>query len=328
MAPELHQVRRRVAFVGQSTFFRACVPPEQGGHLETTFIEFREGKDPAPMRAALDRFAPDAVVLFRPEVVPPGTLADVAVPVIGFLTEPVPRTLAARPHPDLAKRGRDLERLDPANIDRLVTFDPLIAPVAERVFPIWRSLAIPVADQLFRAPAPLRVDPLRLVFVGRSTPHRETFLAPVKASYDLLHVAFGAGIEELDGLLRDHDVTLNLHNEPYPSFENRVCLHLAGGHLVISEALDPRHGLEPGRDYLEVVSPDDMLSALREVEADPERADAIRASGNAQAERFRASAVFGAMIEDLLAEVGVSEMKPVAAPRATPEAPASRTGAP
>jgi glycosyl transferase family 1 len=328
MAPELHQVRRRVAFVGQSTFFRACVPPEQGEHLETTFIEFREGKDPSEMRAALDRLAPDAVVLFRPEVVPPGTLADVAVPVVGFLTEPVPRTLTGRPHPDLAKRGRDLERLDPANIDRLVSFDPLIAPVAERVFPIWRSLAIPVADRLFREPAPLRVDPLRMVFVGRSTPHRETYLAPVKASYDLLHVAFGAGIDELDGLLRDHDVTLNLHNEPYPSFENRVCLHLAAGHLVISEPLDPRHGLEPGRDYVEVVGPDDLLRALRDAEADPERADAVRASGRAQAERFRASTVFGELIEDLLADTEVSGTQRAAAPPAAPEAPASRTGAP
>jgi hypothetical protein len=308
--------RRRVAFVGQSTFFRACVPAEDDEHLDTTFIEFREGKDPAPMRSALDRFAPEAVVVFRPEVLPPAILADVPAPVLGFLTEPVPRTLTGRPHPDLTKRGRDLQRLDPTNIDRLVSFDPLIAPVAERVFPIWRSLAIPVADRLFRTPGPIRVDPLRMVFVGRSTPHRETFLRPVKESYDLLHVAFGAGIDELDGLLRDHDVTLNLHNEPYPSFENRVCLHLAAGHLVISEPLSPRHGLEPGQDFVEVSGPEALLSTLREIEARPGDFEAIRRSGRIKAEQFRASTIFRVLVEDLLAEVSVNGARRAGAPAA------------
>lgn len=44
---------------------------------------------------------------------------------------------------------------------------------------------------------------------------------------------------------------MNIHNEPYPTFENRVFLHLAAGQLVISEPLDPGHGLEAGHDYLE-----------------------------------------------------------------------------
>jgi hypothetical protein len=328
MASDGQRIRRRVAFVGQSTFFRACVPPEQGEQLETTFIEFRESKDPRPMRAAVDRFEPDALVVFRPETLPAGALADLPVPVLGFLTEPVPRTLSGRPHPDLAKRGRDLERLDPANIDRLVSFDPLIAPVAERIFPIWRSLPIPVADHLFRAPGPLRVDPMRLVFVGRSTPHRETFLRPVKAVHDLLHVAFGAGVDELEGLLADHDVTLNLHNEPYPSFENRVCLHLAAGHLVISEALSPTHGLRAGQDYLEIVTPEDLLRTLADIEGSPGQVAAIRQSGRAKAEAFRASTVFGGVVDDLLAEVRVNGSRPDAARPAPHASPASRTGAP
>lgn len=328
MVREPHPGARRVAFVGQSTFFRSCVPPEKGASLETTFIEFREGKDPAPVRAALDRFDPDAVVVFRPEVVPRGAFADVAAPILGFLTEPVPRTLSGRPHPDLAKRRRDLQRLDPANIDRLASFDPLIAPVAERIFPIWRSLPIPVGDRLFREPARLRLDPLRIVFVGRSTPHREAFLRPVKAAYDLLHVAFGAAVDELDGLLSDHDVTLNLHNEPYPSFENRVSLHLAAGHLVISETLNPRHGLEPGRDYIEIQTPDDIIRVLADVENQPDRADAMRQSGREQAERFRASTVFADLIEDLLTETQLNETRRDAGRLAPPAGPESHSAAP
>jgi hypothetical protein len=328
MAADPHTVRRRVAFVGQSTFFRACVPDEHGELVETTFIEFREGKDPAPMRVELDRLAPDAVVVFRPETLPTGALADVPAPVLGFLTEPVPRTLTGQPHHDLAKRGRDLERLDRANVDRLVSFDPLIAPVAERVFPVWRSLPIPVSDRLFMDPGPLRGPEPRMVFVGRSTPHREAFLRPVKDFYDILHVAFGAGVDELDNLLRDHDVTINLHNEPYPSFENRVCLHLAAGHLVISEPLSPRHGLEPGRDYLEIDTPEDLLRTIWEAQRHHERTDAIRRSGRMKAEAFRASTVFGELVDDLLAEVPVKDAAHGAVSRAQPAAPGSRSAVP
>ena len=35
-------------------------------------------------------------------------------------------------------------------------------------------------------------------------------------------------------------IAVNLHNNPYPSFENRVCIALAAGHLVISESLSPQ----------------------------------------------------------------------------------------
>ena len=61
--------------------------------------------------------------------------------------------------------------------------------------PVWRSVPIPVADRLF---APVRrIDgPPRMLFVGRSTPHRESFLARTKAEFDLLHVAFGVGAAE------------------------------------------------------------------------------------------------------------------------------------
>ena len=62
-------------------------------------------------------------------------------------------------------------------------------------------------------------------------------------------------VEELERLLDTHQITFNVHNEPYPSFENRVLLHLAAGHLVITEPLSPSHGLEPGLDFVEVQSP-------------------------------------------------------------------------
>src|SRR5260221_347632 len=109
-------------------------------------------------------------------------------------------------------------------------------------------------------PTPAPGAALRIAFVGQSTYFRATSLDEqsersvlrIKHEFDILHLAFGVDADGLEDVLDEHDVTINLHNEPYESFENRVCIHLAAGHLVISEVLNPRHGLEPGIDYLEV----------------------------------------------------------------------------
>src|SRR3954454_21080693 len=143
----------RVAFVGQSTFFEACALHEQSARIVTRFIEFREGGDADAMLSALRRFAPHAVTVFRPEIIPRGAFARVRAPTLGFLTEPLPRTTGRRPHPDLRRRRAELRRMDPANFDRIVSFDPLIVPAADPVKPVWRSLPIPVADALY---APVR----------------------------------------------------------------------------------------------------------------------------------------------------------------------------
>jgi hypothetical protein len=294
----------RLAFVGQQTFFRACAMDEDSARITTTFIEFREGRDPALMRAQLDAFAPHAVVVFRPETLPRGILADVPAPVVGFLTEPISRSTddGQALHWDLEKRRRDVARLDPANVDRLVSFDPLIVPTVDPVMEVWRSLPIPVSDHLYR-PVTRHAGPPRMLFVGRSTVHRERWLRDVKHRFDALHVAFGIQAAELERLLERHEITFNVHNEPYPSFENRVLLHLAAGHLVISEPLSPTHGLEPGFDYLEVETPAALTAAAAAAHEDPESVRLIRLRGRQKAEQVRASRVYPALIRDLFADL-------------------------
>lgn len=255
------------------------------------------------MREALDRFAPHAVIVFRPEIVPAHAFDGLRALTIGFLTEPIPRVAGRKAHPDLRRRRADLRKVDPGNFDRTVAFDPLIVPTADAILPVWRAVPIPVADRFYRsAPAgPARAP--KLAFVGRSTPHRESFLRHPKHELDILHVAFGLHGEELDALMRDVDVAINLHNEPYPSFENRVCLHLAAGHLVVSETLSPTHGLEPGIDYLEFSQPDELLSMLRTVARHPQAYRRVRVRGRRKAERYRASRVWPRLVEDAFADV-------------------------
>jgi hypothetical protein len=286
----------RFAQVGQSTYFEACALDGSLDEVETIFVDFRAGADPAPVRNALDRFAPHVVLVFRPEIVPPGFFSGVNAATVGFLTEPLPR--AGSDHPDLRRRLGDLEATDAGNFDRLISFDPHIADTAASIADIWRSIPLPVADRLY---APVRKQSARprLLFVGRSTPHREDILVAAKHQYDLLHVAHGADVEMLERLFAEHDIGINLHNEPYPSFENRVCLHLAAGHLVLSERLSPTHGLEPDIDFVEISRPEQVVHILHVLETYPGSYDRVRIRGRAKAELFRASLVYPRLIHDL-----------------------------
>src|SRR4051812_2017833 len=292
----------RLAFVGQSTFFEACALGDAATPWTTTFLEFRSGGDAERLRHDLDRFAPDAVVVFRPEVLPGGALSDLPCPTLGFLTEPIPRHGGHVTHEDLERRLWELRKVDPSQVDRVVSFDPHIARTADSVLPIWRSAPLPVADRYY-APVPERSGPPRPLFVGRSTKHRERFLARAKHHYDLLHLAFGVDADGLEEALRQHDVGINVHNEPYPSFENRVCLHLAAGHLVLSEPLDPLHGLEPGIDFVQFELPGQLSEALRAIRDTPMVWRRVRIRGRRKAEQYRASRVYPRLFRDLVADV-------------------------
>lgn len=290
----------RVAFVGQSTFFRACALEGESGGLHGTFVEHRGGADPGALLGALEAIDPHVVVVFRPEIVPAGLFAGVRATTVGFLTEPLPRRGGT--HPDLERRLRELGNVDAGNFDRIVSFDPLIAETADRVLPVWRSLPLPVADRYFRDVEPLNGPP-RVVFIGRSTEHREKMLTPTKHKFDILHLAFGVDADMLERTLAEHDVGINLHNEPYPSFENRVALHLAAGHLVLSEPLSPSHGLEPAIDYLVVTGEGDLVAAIDALRRYPGVYHRVRVRGRRKAEGFRASRVYPRLVRDLLADV-------------------------
>jgi hypothetical protein len=289
-----------VAFVGQSTFFRACALEGDVAGLRGTFVEHRGGADVEPLLASLAALEPHVVVVFRPEIVPPGAFASLRAVTVGFLTEPLPRRGGS--HPDLERRLRELRSVDGSNFDRIVSFDPLIAETAERVLPVWRSLPLPVADRYYREVQPLDGHP-RVVFIGRSTEHREKMLTEAKHRFDVLHLAFGVDADMLERTLDEHDVGINLHNEPYPSFENRVSLHLAAGHLVLSEPLSPTHGLEPAIDYLVVTGPGDIVAAIDALRRFPGVYHRVRVRGRRKAEAFRASHLYPRLMRDLLADV-------------------------
>jgi hypothetical protein len=293
----------RIVFVGQETYFRAAALTSQTPEVLPCFVDFRAGAEPRPMLEAVHSFAPDAVIVFRPEIIPQGLFATLRVPTLGFLTEPLPRG-DGKPHPDLRVRLDQTRLIDRSNFDRIVSFDPLFVEAADPLAPVWRSVPLPVDDRFFAPVRPSTVPP-RIVFIGRSTEHREWYLVGVKHAFDVVHLAHGIFGQRLLDLLGETDVGINLHNEPYPSFENRVCLHLAAGNLVISEPLSPTHGLEPGIDYVEIRHPEDLLRAVSQLHLYPDLYRRVRIRGRRKAEAFRASRVYPRLLHDLLLDLEV-----------------------
>jgi hypothetical protein len=296
----------RLAFVGQRVYFGSCALEDAVDGVEPRFFDLHPNAPGHELGTALTAFGPDVVIAFRPDLVPAGALDGVDAVRVGWLTEPLPRpgTDPEAAHPDLRARLQALQGLDPSQFERIVSFDPLIAPTADRVAPVWRSLPLPVSDRMFARVVPRRGAP-RILFVGRSTAHRERFLGPLKHDFDVLHLAHGVTGGQLGHFMADADIAVNLHNEPYPTFENRVQTSLAAGLLVLTEPLSPLHGLRHGVHLLEARTPGEAWELVHRAARTPGAFLAVRHAGRAAAERFRASRVYPRLAREVLADVAL-----------------------
>ena len=214
------------------------------------------------MLEAVESFAPDVVIVFRPEIVPAGLFAGLRVPDARLPHRAAAARDAASPIRTSRCASRETRLIDRSNFDRIVSFDPLFVEAADPLAPVWRSVPLPVDDRFFGAGPPVRRAAAGSCSSGARPSTASATSWTVKHRFDVLHMAHGVFGDRLLELLRETDVGINLHNEPYPSFENRVCLHLAAGNLVISEPLSPTHGLEPGIDYVEVRLPGGLLRTV------------------------------------------------------------------
>jgi hypothetical protein len=288
----------RLAFVGQATYFKYCVLEHGAGGVEPGFIDFRSGSDPQKMLEDVKALDPHVVFVFRPEIVPGGLFGDLPALTVGYLTEPLPRP-GEQSHPDLERRLEYLSAIDAGNFDRIVSFDPLIVTTIDRFVKVWRSFPLPVADTYYAPVQPSKGKPSAL-FIGRATTHRDLWLDPVKHEFDVVHLAHGITDKRLMQFFTDCEIGINLHNEAYPTYENRVSLSLAAGLLVVTEPLSPTFGLEPGIDYVEVKMPWELRAVLFNATRYPEMYRRVRIRGRRKAETFRASRVYPRLVHDLL----------------------------
>lgn len=299
----------KLVFLGQSTYFQAIALSKPTEDLKTEFVEYRPGMPAEAAHEALIQAKADVVIAFKPESLPEGLLRGVGGERIGWFTEPIPRngykkngilTQRGKEHLDLERRYQALSRANFDQFDRFISYDFNIVKTLERFVDIWRSIPLPVDDIYFVDEiSQRRMDDPRISFWGRPTPYRDRFLNPILHSSDVLYIAHGAfgGIQR--DLLSQVDVAINIHNEDYPNFENRVPLHLASGHLVLSEELSPRHGLEPDLDFVEFYTPENLGSAVQKAKESFAEFKLMRIRGREKAEYFRASRVYSEIISSL-----------------------------
>ncbi|HEV2813682.1 MAG TPA: hypothetical protein VGW10_10550, partial [Solirubrobacteraceae bacterium] len=281
--------------------------------LRASFVDTRDA-DAGEVAALLRADRPDVVVALGVAEHDAAALEAAGAPVLGVVVaperppvwavraaapgEPPPRAFLAAAATE--ERAKAWAPGSPgAACDRLVALDPLDAVGAR----LWRTIAPPVDDALF-APVARARRPPRIVFAGPSTEHREWWLATAKHLHDVRHIAHGITPDRLPDILAETDVGLVAHDGERPAFDHRVALHLAAGHLVITEPLHPKHGLEPGLDLLEVAQPEALARVLQAVRDAPDVLRRIRVRGRLKAEQFRASHVWGRVLDDFLRELG------------------------
>lgn len=264
----------RVAFAGPATTFAAHALHTATAGVEPHFLDVRPGVRPNTVRGMLEASAPHVVVAFAPEVVAPGALDGVRAVVLAVTSAP----------------------FEPGVADRVLRTPGAAAGDA------WRVGPLPVDDRLY-ASVRRMTSPPRALYLGRSTAHRERLLTPAKHAHDVVHYAHGLIGEALSAVLNAADIGIALHRDAEPGFPPQALLHLAAGHLLLSEPLAPACGLEPGVDFLEIASGAELVTVLDELRRSPGSHDRVRVHGRHKAEEHRASRVWPTLVHELLQDV-------------------------
>jgi hypothetical protein len=278
----------RVAFVGPRVWLDGCCPPiATHGMMGARFEAAAPGGDGERMQAAVDAFRPHVSVVFDPPSLSAERLGLLPGVTLGVLVAGLPEERVAQAA---------------SSLDRVVSFEPALTGARVGGQEIWRAIPPPVSDALYGEVRLLHHLP-RAISIGRSSLHRERMLLPAKHHHDLLQVIHGVSGEPLAELLGEYDVGVYVAGEPGGGFGHQVGVHLAAGHLLLSEHLTPAHGLERNIDYLQVDSPDGLVWVLDRLGRFPEMHQRIRVRGRLKAEQYRASRVFSRLTHDLLCDV-------------------------
>ena len=258
-----------VVFVGQRDYFRAAYADAVRagwGFAHSARPSRKGGFDRLP--ALVETTGARTCVVFEPWLLAAQPAVVVAlraqgVRLVGYSTEPVPRTDGSGAHWDQLRRLDNLRRARDAGYDLWIHHDPSSEGFlrAEGFEPLAVH-PLPVSEDLFH-PEDVPRD-FDACFLGWSTPHREAYLSVLQGRYRTVHVAHGIFDEEACRLMNRSKLVVNLHCHDYLNFENRCVQALFCGRPLVSEELSGGY-LTPGDDYLLARSPAEMLAHARRV---------------------------------------------------------------
>ena len=179
---------------------------------------------------------------------------------------------------------------------------------------VWRSLPIPVADRLYRP-----VRPHRRARRGCSSSAARPCTASAGCSTSSTASTActwrsGSASRSSSACSTPTTITFNVHNEPYPTFENRVLPAPRRRPPRDQRAAEPdprpraRPGLRRGRSF-----PRSSRTSPRRRAAFPDAFQRVRVRGRQKAEQYRASRVWPRAVRDLFRRPAGARDAPVGA---------------
>lgn len=287
-----------IAFLGQSMYFRQAAIEHSFTDVDCHFISHSYGANPDRALGDLKAFNPDIVIVFRPELFEDFENFLSTRVAIGYFTESLPtkQYLTNQGLIDKYNFLKDtfISRTKAYNL--FVGYNPIFNHSLSKLVDVWSYFPLPVRDDLI---LPTEVDQSYLsvdtgLFVGRMTDYRSSFLEPIKHKYAWT-VLDNAHLVDL----LPYSIALNLHADNFANFENRNLLHMALGHLVLTEPQEPNLDLSPGFTHLEFSKPKDLLDLLEYVDSEPNEVRRLRDNGRQFVNRYSSSKIWSKLIEDL-----------------------------
>jgi len=228
---------KRVVCVGHAPYFGLHMPSDDG-RRSVEIVDFYHGDDSAIFNC-IERFKPDALFAFRPELIPPSILMTFSGPKIGFSSEIFPKigksqTIGDKSHFD--KKNFFLGT-GTRYFDYMFHYDIASKSYLESIGVFMSDFPpYPLADQLFLEDGGVR--DIDILFIGRVSERRAKLLDRVKKlRCRVVVIDHGLYGSDIINLLRRSKVVLNLHAEDHISFEPRVLIGAAAGAQVVTEAI-------------------------------------------------------------------------------------------
>ena len=256
---------KKVAFIAQPEYFRFTYERDLDDLFEVREFPFHYSMTDEDFVDLLD-FQADYNFFFRGEFFPEVTLKKIQGVKIALSSEPFPRRINNKWEYtlDSLKRYLVFRRIRDKAFNYIFHYSQSELPLfAKDGLGVSGEFYFPVALGTYK---PQDVEKKwDIFFIGRSTPHRENFMLPLKHHYHFLHIAHGVWGKDLVEYINRSKICLNLHAEPEVSWEPRMQMLLACGALVLSEPITPNPFLRPGIDYLEISKPPELYQLVTDL---------------------------------------------------------------
>jgi len=239
----------KIISIGQEIYFRNTSFEGSLGNMQGEFLPYTFFKDWKSQLIKIQEKNPDLVLIYRPEVFDKEFLKILKENyiTIGYFTEPLPFG-EYKNHPDLLTRFSFIEKYDFNSCDEYIFYNPVTNKILNQFCKPILIHPLPVNDLVYSKNYNLKTDRIRGLFVGRVSEYRNNFLMPLKHYWDWTVIDHGMmGIE-----YESHfNISLNLHSESYPNFENRILLHMAKGLVVFTQPLVTNFDLKKNKHFIQ-----------------------------------------------------------------------------